>query len=82
MRSSLSDGLDLVDEMDVDTGFLDLAIVGRGVGGSGILGVTVETGHRLSDNWSALATGEAGYYYGDLSGLGYQFGLGLRKRWK
>ncbi len=78
MRRDVSDHLDAIDKLEPGTGHFNAFVFGAGDVRAGSFGLGLDYAHRLNSDWSAFAAAEAGYYYGDTSGLGFNVRAGLR----
>lgn len=80
MRDLARTELDRIDKLKPGQGMLEAFLFGRGDLVNGIGGAALDYGHRVAENGSVFGRAEAGYRYGENSGLGYNATFGGRWR--
>lgn len=78
MRQQVSNRLDLIDDYEPGTGSLDAFLYGEGDLDNGSFGLGIDYNHRWTGSLSGFLGGQAGYHYGDQSGLGFSVMAGVR----
>lgn len=80
MREAAREELDRIDKLDPGQGQLDAYLFGTGDLNAGLVGGGLDYSHRLSNSWSALVRGTAGYRYGDEYGMQFDALAAIRGR--